>query len=209
MHTFAKTLLPLLALLSPTAALAKAPLDGVKVAALITDGTDKTEFTVTRDALLAAGAKVIIVSPREHWVSGKPTLARLGDFPGWGADIPVDVALEDADPKSFDALFIPGGIIGPDLLRLQTKAAPFVAAFFDAQKPVASICHGPTLIVDAGKAQGKRMTSWSSVRRDLENAGVKWEDSEVVVDGELVTSRSPKDLAAFTPAVVKLFAHKR
>jgi protease I len=182
------------------------PLSNVRVAILMTDGTDKTEYTTTRDALTAAGATLSVVSPREHWVSGAPDKTRLMDFPGWGPDVPVDVNLEEADANRFDALFVPGGIVGPDLLRLQPKAGPFVAAFVDAKKPVASICHGPSLLVDAGRAKNRRLTSWSSLKNDLNNAGAKWEDSEVVVDDNLVTSRSPKDLPAFTEAVIKTFA---
>ena len=181
------------------------PLESVRVAILATDGTDKQEFTVTRDAIVAAGATVVVVSPREHWVSGTPDKLRLQDFPGWGPDVTVDRHLEDAKAADFDALFVPGGIVGPDLLRLQAKAATFVADFVDQGKPIASICHGPTLLVDAERARGRRMTSWSSVRRDLENAGAKWEDSPVVVDGRLVTSRSPADLEPFTKAIVEVF----
>jgi protease I len=185
------------------------PLSSIRVAILVTDGTDQTEFTVTRDVLAEAGASIGLVSPREHWVSGAPEKARLQDFPGWGAEVGIDVHLEDASPSQFDALFVPGGIVGPDLLRLQPKTASFVAGFFHAGKPVAAICHGPTLFVDADCARGRRMTSWPSVRRDLQNAGAAWEDAEVVVDGRLVTSRSPKDLPAFTKAAIECFATAR
>jgi protease I len=181
------------------------PLEALRIAALMTDGTDKTEFTVTRDALVAAGATVSVVSPKEHWVSGVAERTRLMDFPGWGADVNVDEPLETAQAAAYDALFIPGGIVGPDLLRLQPKAGTFVAGFFDQDKPVASLCHGPTLLIDADRARGRRLTSWASVRRDLENAGARWEDSAVVVDRRLVTSRSPADLEAFTAAIVEVF----
>lgn len=185
------------------------PLASIRVAILMTDGTDQTELTTTRDALAEAGATITIVSLREHWVSGTPDQARLQDFPGWGHDVKVDVHLEEASAASFDALFVPGGITGPDLLRLQPKAAPFVAAFLDAGKPVAPICHGPSLLIDADRVRGRRMTSWSSIRQDLRNAGAVWEDSEVVVDGQLVRSRSPKDLRAFTRVVIERFAARR
>jgi protease I len=185
------------------------PLNGIKVAILITDGTDQTEFTTTRDALAEAGATIAIVSPKEHWVSGTPDKARLMNFPGWGPDVAVDAALETADAGAYDALFVPGGIVGPDLLRLQPRTSEFVAAFFDRNKPVAAICHGPSLFVDAERAKGRRLTSWASIRKDLAHAGAAWEDSEVVVDGRLVTSRSPKDLPAFTRAVVEVFAAQR
>lgn len=185
------------------------PLSQIRVAILVTDGTDKTEYTTTREALAEAGATLSLVSPKEHWVSGTPDKARLMDFPGWGPDVPVDVHLEAADAGAFDALFVPGGIVGPDLLRLQPKAASFVAAFLDAGKPVASICHGPSLLVDADRARNRRVTSWSSIAPDLRNAGAQWQDAEVVVDGKLVTSRSPKDLPAFTKAVIEVFATAR
>ncbi len=185
------------------------PLESMKIAVLMTDGTDKTEFTVTRDALVAAGAKVTVVSPKEHWVSGVADKTRLMDFPGWGVDVSVDAPLEDAQASQYDGLFIPGGVVGPDLLRLQAKAGSFVAAFFDQDKPIASLCHGPTLFVDADRARGRRMTSWSSVRRDLENAGAQWEDSAVVVDRRLVTSRSPADLEGFTKAILEVFGSSR
>lgn len=185
------------------------PLNNARIAVLMTDGTDKTEFSTTRDALANAGATLTIVSPQEHWVSGVPDKTRLMDFPGWGPDVAVDVALEEADASRYDALFIPGGIVGPDLLRLQPKAAPFVAAFMDANKPVASICHGPSLLVDAGRAKGRKMTSWSSLKHDLLNAGALWEDSAVVVDRRLVTSRSPMDLPSFCEVLIKVIAEAR
>ena len=182
------------------------PLSNLRVAILLTDGTDKTEFTTPRDALASAGATIRVVSPKEHWVSGTPEKTRLMDFPGWGADVAVDDHLEDTDASRYDALFIPGGIVGPDLLRIQPKAGPFVAGFIDARKPVASICHGPSLLVDAGRARNRRLTSWSSLKNDFANAGAHWEDSEVVVDDRLVTSRSPNDLPAFCETVIKVFA---
>jgi protease I len=185
------------------------PLASLKIAILVTDGADDTELSVTRAALDKAGATTDIVSPRQHSVTGDAYKTRPMNFPGWAADVEVDCHLEDADADAYDALFVPGGIVGPDVLRLDPKAAAFVAAFFDANKPVASICHGPTLFIDAERIRGRRVTSWASVRRDLENAGATWLDAEVVIDGSLVTSRSPNDLPAFTKAVVEIFSTAR
>jgi protease I len=182
------------------------PLAALKIAILVTDGADDTELSVTRAALDKAGAITEIVSPRQHWVTGDAYKTRPMNFPGWAADIEVDCHLEDAHVAAYDALFVPGGIVGPDVLRLDPKAAPFVAAFFDASKPVASIGHGPTLFIDAERIRGRRVTSCASVRRDLENAGASWLDAEVVVDGLLVTSRSSNDLPAFIKAVVEIFS---
>ncbi len=182
------------------------PLAGRRVAVLATDGVEQVELTAPRAALDAAGATTVLVSPREHWVTGTPERLRALDTLRWGDEFPVDLALEEADPAAFDALYLPGGIINPDLLRLHPKAAPFVRAFFDAGKPVASMCHGPWLLVSAGVARGRRVAAWPSLRDDLHNAGATWVDEAVVRDGSLVTARNPGDIPQFAPAVVALFA---
>ena len=120
--------------------------------------------------------------------------------------MPVDVPLEGATPEDFDALLLPGGVFNPDALRMQPKAVAFVKAFFSAGKPVASICHGPWTVIEAGAAQGRRIASWPSLKTDLRNAGAEWVDEEVVVDGNLVTSRNPDDIPAFNRAMIDLFA---
>ena len=110
--------------------------------------------------------------------------------------------------KSYDALLLPGGVMNPDRLRMDSKAVAFVKAFFDAKKPVAAICHGPWTLVEAGAATGRTMTSWPSLKTDIQNAGGSWVDQEVVVDGNLVTSRNPKDIPAFNREIAKLFADR-
>jgi protease I len=120
--------------------------------------------------------------------------------------MPVDAALQQANPQQFDALLLPGGVISPDKLRMMPEAVEFVKAFFDAGKPVAAICHGPWTIIETGHARGRRITSWPSLRTDLRNAGANWTDEEAVTDGNLVTSRKPDDIPAFNRAVNNLFA---
>ncbi|MGH9521267.1 MAG: type 1 glutamine amidotransferase domain-containing protein, partial [Terriglobales bacterium] len=120
----------------------------------------------------------------------------------------VDLSLEDARPEDFDALLIPGGALNADTLRVQPKAQEFVKSFEREQKPMAVICHGPWLLVSAGCAKGRRMTSYHTIQDDLRNAGASWEDSEVVVDGNLVTSRQPSDIPAFNRESIKLFAER-
>jgi protease I len=118
----------------------------------------------------------------------------------------VDVALDDARPDDFDALQLPGGILNPDKLRMLPKAVAFVKASFDTGNPVAAICHGPWTIIEAGAARGRQIASWPPIKTDLRNAGAEWKDEEVVVDGNLVTSRKPDDLPAFNKAMIDLFA---
>jgi len=139
-------------------------------------------------------------------VSPKGERVRGWDFTDWGKELPVDVPLDSAEPEDFDALLLPGGVFNPDSLRMQPKAVAFVKAFFDAGKPVASICHGPWTVIEAGAARGRRIASWPSLQTDLRNAGGEWVDQEVVVDGNLVTSRKPDDIPAFNRAMIDLFA---
>jgi protease I len=119
--------------------------------------------------------------------------------------VPVDVALDNAKPQDFDALLLPGGVMNPDSLRIEPRAVEFIRAFFDAGKPVAAICHGPWTVIEAGAARGRRIASWPSLKTDLRNAGAEWVDQEVVVDGNLVSSRKPDDIPAFNREVIKLF----
>jgi protease I len=174
----------------------------MKVAILVADGFEQVELTEPRKALDAAGADTSIVSL-------KPGQARAWKFTEWGEEFPVDITVERADPASFEALLLPGGVINPDTLRMVPQAVSFVRHFFDASKPVASICHGPWTIIEAGAACGRRMTSWPSVRTDLRNAGAEWVDDEAVVDRNLVTSRGPQDIPAFNRAMVGLFSKGR
>ena len=171
----------------------------LRVAILVTDGFEQVELIEPRTALDAAGAKTSIVSPKDGEVRG-------WNHTEWGDRFPVDRALAGADPAEFDALLLPGGVINPDKLRITPEAVAFVRSFLDAGKPVAAICHGPWLVLEAGGADGRRLTSWPSLRTDLQNAGAEWVDEEVVVDRNVVTSRKPDDIPAFNRETIRLFA---
>lgn len=176
-------------------------LNGKKVAILVADGFEQVELTEPKKALDQAGAKTEIVSPAQGKVKG-------WDMKQWGKELPVDVPLDRADARQYDALLLPGGVMNPDHLRRNPKAQQFVRAFFDAGKPVAAICHGPWTLIDSGVVRGRRMTSYETIQMDLKNAGVNWVDQEVVVDGNLVTSRKPDDIPAFNRAMIESFAHQ-
>lgn len=174
------------------------------VAFLVTDGFEESELTVPLARLRSERAGVKIVSPKKDTV-------RAWDRGTWSGDYPVDVPLLEADVDSFDALVLPGGVINADFLRMDPPAVDFVRAFFDggnpaplepARRPVAAICHAPWLLIEAGVVSGRRLTSYPSLRSDLENAGAIWMDEEVVEDGGLITSRRPDDLPAFNDALV-------
>lgn len=165
-------------------------LKGKKVAVLATDGVEESEFSVPVECLTRCGAKVTVVSLekkeikgwfKDHWTSAKK----------------VDLKASEADANDYDALLLPGGVMNPDALRKNRSAVNFVRDFFKHHKPVAAICHGPQILIDAEVLEGRRVTSYSSIRKDLENAGAEWVDEEVVVDNGLVTSRTPDDLPAF------------
>jgi protease I len=177
-------------------------LDGLMVAILITDGFEQVEMTDPRKALDQAGAKTRIVSPKEDQV-------KAWKFTDWGDLFPVDVPLSQARAEDFDALLLPGGVINPDTLRMLPEAMAFAKAFFDSNKPVAAICHGPWTVIEVGAARGRRIASWPSLKTDLRNAGAEWADQEVVVDRGLVTSRKPDDIPAFNREMIKLFARGR
>jgi len=177
-------------------------LSGVRVALLATDGFKQSELTEPRKALDAAGAETSIVSPKSGRVRG-------WKMKQWGDEVAVDETLDEADPKDYDALVLPGGVINADTLRMEPRAVAFVKAFFDADKPVGVICHAPWTMIEAGAARGHRVTSWPSLKTDLENAGAQWVDEQVVVDGKLVTSRKPDDLPAFNRELTRLFSQAR
>jgi protease I len=176
-----------------------ANLEGMKVAILVTDGFEQVELVEPRKALDEAGADTSVVSPKDE-------RARGWNFTDWGDEVAVDVPLDRARPQDFDALLLPGGVMNPDTLRMLPEAVAFVWALFDAGKPVASICHGPWTVIEAGAARGRRVTSWPSLRTDLRNAGAEWLDQEAVVDQGLVTSRKPDDIPAFSRAMIDLFS---
>jgi protease I len=178
--------------------MAKDKLRGLRVAIMVTDGFEQVELLEPRRALDEAGAETRLVSP-------KPDRVRGWDFTDWGDDIPVDVPLEQARSQDFDALLLPGGVMNPDTLRTIPAAVAFAKAFFDADKPVAVICHGPWTIIETGAARGRRIASWPSLKTDLRNAGAEWRDEEVVVDHNLVSSRKPDDIPAFNREMIALF----
>ena len=177
-------------------------LKGLKVAILITDGFEEVEMLEPRQALDEAGAETFIVSPKRPKV-------RAWNMTEWSKEYPVDVTMDEARAGNFQALLLPGGVMNPDKLRMDPKAVEFVKTFFDGGKPVAVICHGPWTVVEAGVARGKRITSWPSLKTDLRNAGAHWVDEEVVVDGNLVSSRKPDDIPAFNREMIKLFGRGR
>ncbi len=174
-------------------------LTGKTVALLAAHGFEQSELLDPRSALDNAGATTRVVSPADGRVKGWSD----GE---WGEKVKVDVGLDAADPADYDALVLPGGVMNPDSLRTNKAAVAFVKAFFDAGKPVAAICHGPWTLIEAGVAKGRRLTSWPSLQTDLKNAGATWVDEEVVVDGNLVTSRKPDDLKAFDRELLKAVA---
>lgn len=169
---------------------------GKKVALLVDHGFEQSELAEPKKAIEQAGAQAIVVSPQKGKVKGWSHAA-------WGEEVSVDLDLSAARADAFDALVLPGGVINPDKLRVNPDAVRFVKAFVDANKPIAAICHGPWTLIEAGGVRGRKMTSWPSLRTDLINAGAQWEDSEVVTDQGLVTSRRPEDLPAFTKKMVE------
>ena len=174
-------------------------LSGKKIAILVADGFEQVELTEPRKALEEAGAEAPIVSPEKGRVKG-------WNFSDWGEQFSVDIELDGASPDDFDALLLPGGVMNPDKLRMIPKAVEFVKHFFDEGKPVASICHGPWMVVEADAVRGRTVTSWPSLRTDIKNAGGNWVDQEVVTDMGLVTSRKPDDIPAFNRKMIEEFA---
>jgi protease I len=173
-------------------------LQNQRVAILVENGFEQVEMTEPRTALEEAGATTQIVSP-----AGARVKAWQHDH--WGDEFPVDVEMQNADAEDFDALLLPGGVMNPDKLRLSEEAVEFVYDFFEAGKPVAAICHGPWMLVEADVVRGRTVTSWPSLETDLENAGAEWIDEEVVVDQGLVTSRKPDDIPAFNRKMIEEF----
>lgn len=174
-------------------------LENKKVAILTENGFEESELTSPKKALEEAGAKVFIVSPQKNSV-------KAWDKDNWGIELQVDKEIGEASSDDYDALLLPGGVMNPDSLRGNEKAVAFTKAFLDAKKPVAAICHGPQTLIETGLLKGREMTSYSSIKTDLINAGVNWVDREVVVDQGLVTSRSPEDLPAFNSKMIEEFA---
>ena len=174
-------------------------LQGKRVAILVADGFEQVELDQPRAALDAAGARTQVISPAKGKAKGVNH-----DQPADG--VKVDVALSAAKADEYDALFLPGGVMNPDTLRLEKKAVEFVRAFFEAGKPVAAICHGPQLLIEADVVRGRKLTSYPSVKVDLKNAGAEWVDEPVVVDNGLVTSRKPDDIPHFNEKLLEEIA---
>jgi protease I len=174
-------------------------LQGKTIAILATDGVEQIELTTPRDALVAAGANVSILSIKAEPIQGFQHLDK-------GDTFPVDLVVGDAHVDDYDALVLPGGVANPDFLRADEDAVAFVHEFFEQGKPVGAICHGPWTLVEADVVRGRTMTSWPSLQTDLRNAGAEWVDREVVVDQGLVTSRNPDDLPAFCSKLVEEIA---
>ncbi|MFL6530305.1 MAG: type 1 glutamine amidotransferase domain-containing protein [Chthoniobacterales bacterium] len=179
-----------------------AKLDGKKVAILVADGFEQVEMTKPRAALDEAGAETTIVSVKPGQIYGM-NHEKKGDT------FEVDLTLEEARPEEFDALMIPGGLMNPDTLRSTPQALEFTKHFFREGKPVAAICHGPWVLIDAGVVRGRKLTSWPAIKTDVKNAGGNWVDEEVVVDNGLVTSRKPDDIPAFNRKMIEEIAEGR
>ena len=177
-------------------------LQGKHVAFLFTEGVEQVELTEPLEAVRSAGADVDLISLQK------------GEVQMWqhfdkGETVEADLAVADADASDYDALVLPGGVANPDQLRADRDAVAFTRAFFEQDKPVGVICHGPWMLVESGAAKGRKVTSFPSVKTDLKNAGAEWVDEEVVVDNGLVTSRKPDDLPAFCKKIVEEFAEGR
>lgn len=177
-------------------------LSGKKVAILATDGFEQDELFSPLEALRGAHAEVKVISPTED----KSKKIKGWNHTDWGKTIAVDVPLKEARPENFDALVLPGGVINPDHLRRESAAVKFVKTFFESGKPIAAICHGPQMLIEADVVRGHKLTSFASIKTDLKNAGAEWVDQEVVVDESLITSRSPDDLPAFNDKVIQKIA---
>jgi protease I len=171
-------------------------IDEARIAILATDGYERSELRRPLEELRAKGARVEVLSI-------KPGEIRSWHDKDWGDSVPVDALVDEAELEDYDALVLPGGQINPDILRTNTQAVDFVRDFVATGKPLAAICHGPWMLIEAGVARGRAVTSWPSVRTDLMNAGADWQDREVVVDQGIVTSRKPGDLPAFIDKIVE------
>jgi protease I len=171
-------------------------ISGKRVAILATDGFEQTELMEPKRLLEEAGAETFVVSPHSGEITGWKDK-------NWADKVPVDETLDSCSAEDFDALVLPGGLMNPDRLRMDSQAVRFVRDFVTAGKPIGAICHGPWTLIEAGAVKGKTMTSWPAIRSDLENAGAEWVDEEVVTDNGLVTSRKPADVPAFTKKLIE------
>lgn len=182
--------------------MANKDLSGLRVAALVTNGFEQAELLKPKEALEEAGATVAVVSPESGEIYGMKHHDKADN-------IKVDMAMSKAAPEDFDAVLLPGGTANADALRIDQHAKKFVQAMDTAGKPIAVICHGPWLLVSASLTNGRKLTSWPTLQDDIRNAGGLWEDREVLVDQNWVSSRKPDDIPAFNREMIKLFAERR
>lgn len=177
----------------------KDSLSGKKVAIFATDGFEQSELMKPKKNLEGAGATTHVISLKSGEIRG-------WDSHDWGDKIKVDRTIEDADASDYDALVLPGGVMNPDKLRAEPTAVAFVREFATTGKPIAAICHGPWMLIEAGLVKGRRITSWPSLQTDLRNAGANWVDQNVVADDGLITSRNPDDIPDFCKALIDQIA---
>jgi protease I len=177
-------------------------IQGKRIAILATDGFEQSELLEPKKALDDAGATTEVVSPKGGTI-------RAWAEKNWGKDVPVDRELKNAKPDDYDALLLPGGVMNPDHLRMNPDAVNFVRHFVTSGKPIAAICHGPWTLIEAEGVRGRRITSWPSLKTDLQNAGAEWVDEQVVTDHGLVTSRKPADIPAFVNKMIEEIAEGR
>jgi protease I len=177
-------------------------LKGKRVAIIVTDGFEQIEMTSPREALDKAGAKTVLVSPKDENVQGFKHHDKADSFD-------VDLALSKANAADFDAVVLPGGVINGDALRIEKRAQQFVQEMDRAGKPIAVICHGGWLLISAGLVKGRRITTWPTLQDDMRNAGADWQDCEVIADRNLISSRKPDDLPAFNREMLRAIGDVR
>lgn len=171
-------------------------LHGKHVAILATDGVEQSELTYPQKSLQKLGARTSLLSLKKGSIKAWKTKE-------WGDEFSVDGLVSQSDVQAFDGLILPGGLMNPDFLRIDDDAVSFVKHFYETGKPIAAICHGPWILIEAGIVSGKTLTSWQSLKTDLQNAGANWIDEQVVVDKGLITSRKPDDLPIFTKRMIE------
>jgi protease I len=174
-------------------------LENKKIAILMTDGFEEEEFTKPQEALQQAGAITEVIADK----TGK---VKAWNHTNWGGEYKVDKTLNEVNSEDYNGLLLPGGVLNPDTLRQNPKAISFIKDFFKEGKPIAAICHGPQLLIETDAIEGREMTSYPSIKKDLENAGARWVDKEVVVDQGLVTSRKPDDIPSFNKKMIEEFS---
>jgi len=177
-------------------------LQGKRIAIIVTDGFEQIELTSPRETLDKAGAKCVLIAPKDGQVQGFKHHDKADKFK-------VELTLEKAKASDFDALMLPGGVINADAIRIEKEAQQIVQEMERAVKPIAVICHGPWLLISSGVMKGRHITSWPTLQDDLRNAGAQWEDKECIRDRNWVSSRKPDDLPVFNREMVKLFSESR